>query len=514
MESVPNEACTVFVRPRTKLLTAEHYIDVMPFYQYVHIMAHGITDDVKLSKAKPSRLIAVSNRTAVDANARAGGLAVALWDSLKETEGLWVGWSGKIKDFPSSKTTLVSDDGVEFALCDLSKSQYEGFYLNYANSVLWPLFHSRLDLVNFDQNDFRHYRDTNQQFAKAVAENGTQDDYVWVHDYHFFLLAAELRKISWQGRIGFFLHIPFPSPETFRALPQAVVMTQALTDYDIIGLQTTTGVTNLKRLLTEDCGGVEIGDEDILVRGRTITIRHCPIGIDASDFKASVKSRAAQKATSKLRRFLGDRKLIIGVDRMDYSKGLPQRFEAVSKLFDSFPHTHGVTSFMQIAPPSRAVVDEYKLLRETLDELCGRINGDCGDLDWIPIRYLARAYKREEIAGLYNISDVCLVTPLQDGMNLVAKEFIAAQDPEDPGVLILSQFAGAAEQMREALIVNPYDTDMVAEMIARALDMPLAERKTRWEKLYHGVVREDIRWWRNRFFAKAVTPIKAREFTT
>ena len=474
-------------------------------------MTLGITDEVKPSKTQKTRLIAVSNRTAADPNARAGGLAVALWDSLKETKGLWVGWSGKIKDFPSSKTTLVSDDGVDFALCDMSKSQYEGFYLNYANSVLWPLFHSRLDLVSFAQHDFQHYCDTNKQFAEAVAENATADDYVWVHDYHFFLLAAELRKVAWQGQIGFFLHIPFPSPETFRALPQAVMMTQALAAYDIIGLQTTTGVTNLKRLLIEDCGGVEIGDEDILVNGRTITIRHCPIGIDAEDFKLSAKSLPAKKATTKLRRFLGDRKLIIGVDRMDYSKGLPQRFEAVSKLFDSFPHTHGVTSFMQIAPPSRAVVDEYKLLRETLDELCGRINGDYGDLDWIPIRYLARPYKREEIAGLYNISDVCLVTPLQDGMNLVAKEFIAAQDPENPGVLILSQFAGAAEQMKEALIVNPYDTDMVAEMIARALDMPLSERKKRWKALHHNVVKEDINWWRNRFFAKAVEAAKISE---
>jgi len=215
-------------------------------------MTLGITDDVKTSKTQKTRLIAVSNRTAADPNARAGGLAVALWDSLKETKGLWVGWSGKIKDFPSSKTTLVSDDGVDFALCDMSKSQYEGFYLNYANSVLWPLFHSRLDLVSFAQHDFQHYCDTNKQFAEAVAENATADDYVWVHDYHFFILAAELRKVAWQGQIGFFLHIPFPSPETFRALPQAVMMTQALAAYDIIGLQTTTGVTNLKRLLIED----------------------------------------------------------------------------------------------------------------------------------------------------------------------------------------------------------------------------------------------------------------------
>ena len=239
----------------------------------------------------------------------------------------------------------------------------------------------------------------------------------------------------------------------------------------------------------------------MIVYGRKVTIRHCPIGIDAKDLIAAATAPSAQKAKDKLCKFIGNRKLIIGVDRMDYSKGLPQRFEAVSKLFDHYPESRGSTSFIQIAPPSRSVVDEYIHLRETLDQLCGRINGDYGDLDWIPIRYLARPYPRTEIAGLFKISDVCLVTPLQDGMNLVAKEFIASQNPDDPGVLILSQFAGAAEQMYEALIVNPYDTESVSQTIYRALNMPLKERKKRWQALYQGVVKEDINWWRQRYFA-------------
>jgi len=284
-------------------------------------------------------------------------------------------------------------------------------------------------------------------------------------------------------------------------LSEASILAKAFCDYDIIGLQTSTDVTNLKRLLIEDCEAEDLGGERLAVYGRQITIRHCPIGIDATSFKSAAIAPPAIAAAKKLDRFLGGRKLIIGVDRMDYSKGLPQRFEAVAKLFESYPETHGVTSFMQIAPPSRSIVDEYIQLRETLDGLCGRINGDYGDLDWIPIRYLARAYQREEIAGLYRMSDVCLVTPLQDGMNLVAKEFIAAQDADDPGVLILSQFAGAAEQMKAALIVNPYDTEMVAKTIERALNMPLLERKQRWSDLYLGVVEQDIEWWRERFFA-------------
>jgi len=447
------------------------------------------------------RLIAVSNRTAIDPNARAGGLAVALWDGLKKSKGLWVGWSGKIKDFPSQKATCVSDDGVDFALCDMSKSQYEGFYLNYANSILWPVFHNRLDLANFDLNDFRTYRETNQQFAHAVAELAELKDFIWVHDYHFFLFAHELRKLAWQGQIGFFLHIPFPAPDVFRALPDAKQIGLALCDFDLIGLQTTTDVTNLKQYLRDDFGAQSTGAETMKIGDRTVTIRHCPIGIDAKEFAETANGPDAAAAKTKLSKFLGGRKLIIGVDRMDYSKGLPQRFDAVSKLFDHYPDTHGVTSYMQIAPPSRSIVDEYVQLRETLDGLCGRINGEYGDLDWIPIRYLARSYSRSEIAGLYQLSDVCLVTPLQDGMNLVAKEFIAAQNPEDPGVLILSKFAGAAEQMKDALIVNPYNTEKVAKTIYQALNMSLEERQTRWKALHKSVEVEDINWWRDRFFA-------------
>ncbi len=471
---------------------------------------------VQLSDKKSTyspRLIAVSNRTAIDPNARAGGLAVALWDSLKESQGLWIGWSGKIKDYVSQKATLTSDDGVDFALCDLKKAQYEGFYLNYANSILWPLFHNRLDLVNFDLHDFRPYQATNAQFARAVVDNATDKDFVWVHDYHFFLLAHELRRENWSGRIGFFLHIPFPAPDVFRALPEAAIIGRAICDYDIIGLQSTTDVTNLKRYLREDFDAEEEGEEELIVQGRRVIIRHCPIGIDAEGFRKVSQSKVAKKARKKLRRFQSDRKLIIGVDRMDYSKGLPQRFEAVSRLFDEYPDTHGETSFMQIAPPSRSIVDEYVHLREQLDQLCGRINGDYGDLDWIPIRYLARPYKRSEIAGLYQMSDVCLVTPLQDGMNLVAKEYIAAQDPQDPGVLILSQFAGAAEQLKNALIVNPYDSEMVAKAIYQALHMPLSERKERWQTLYDNVSTQDINWWRRRFFSSS-EDIQSSEMAT
>jgi trehalose 6-phosphate synthase len=447
------------------------------------------------------RLIAVSNRTANDPNARAGGLAVALWDALVETKGIWVGWSGKLRDFAGSKLREDFDDGVEFTLADMTKQQYEGFYLGYANSVLWPLLHNRLDLAILDNSHFKAYSEINQKFAKIIAQKAEPDDFIWVHDYHFFLLARDLRAVNVTSKIGFFLHIPFPAPEIFRALPEYEIIGQALCDYDVIGLQTENDVRNFTRFLIEDLNGEILNDEQIKVNDRVITVRHCPIGMNGPDFAETAKSETASDAALKLNRFLGQRQLIIGVDRMDYSKGLPQRFEAVGRLFDNYPETHGAVSFTQIAPPSRSIVDEYAQLRETLDQLSGRINGDYGDLDWIPIRYLARSYNREEIAGLYRLADVCLVTPLQDGMNLVAKEFIAAQDPDDPGVLILSQFAGAAEQMKEAIIVNPHATDDVADAIKTALNMPIAERKSRWEALYRNVCEEDITWWRQQFFA-------------
>ena len=447
------------------------------------------------------RLIAVSNRTAIDPNARAGGLAVALWDSLVETKGAWVGWSGKLRDFAGDKLKESSDGGVNFALTDMTKSQYEGFYLGYANSVLWPLMHNRLDLAVLDNNHFKAYAEINRKFAQIIARKSAKDDFIWVHDYHFFLLARDLRAAEVTAKLGFFLHIPFPAPEIFRALPEHDIIGRALCDYDVIGLQTENDVRNFKRFLAEDHGGDIINDEQMKVYGKIVTIRHCPIGMNAPEFTRIAEGETATAAAAQLNRFLGTRKLIIGVDRMDYSKGLPQRFEAVGRLFDSYPETHGKVSFTQIAPPSRSIVDEYANLRETLDRLSGRINGDYGDLDWIPIRYLARSYNREEIAGLYRMSDICLVTPLQDGMNLVAKEFIAAQDPNDPGVLILSQFAGAAEQMKDALIVNPHATDDVAAAIKAALDMPLEERKSRWAALYDNVCNEDISWWRRQFFA-------------
>ena len=452
--------------------------------------------------AKPSgRLIAISNRTAAGDENKAGGLAVALWETLSETKGLWIGWSGRVLDFETERVTYTEEEGVNFALSDLSRRQYDSFYLAYANSVLWPVMHNRIDLAVFDSDTYRSYRGVNEKFARIAVQEAREGDFVWVHDYHFFLLGRMMRQRGWRGRIGWFLHIPFPAPDAFRAIPQHRELGEAMCAYDVVGVQTGRDLYNLSRYLEEEFDAEEMPDGRYRIGKRMVRLLHCPIGIDAEAFEDAAQGFEAQLAAAKLARFLGERQLVLGVDRMDYSKGLLQRFEGMADLFDRHPDVHGRISFTQVAPPSRSVVEGYAHLRQKLDELSGRINGDYGDLDWIPIRYLARGYAREEVAGLYRLARVCLVTPLQDGMNLVAKEFIAAQDPEDPGVLVLSQFAGAAEQMKEALIVNPYDARAIAEAVYRAIHMPVEERRRRWTILMQGIREQDLGWWRQRFLS-------------
>ena len=445
-----------------------------------------------------SRLIAVSNRTAAGSPG-AGGLAVALRSTLAETEGVWVGWSGRIFDFPSHRPKRSEEAGINYALLDLSKPEFDGYYLGYSNAAMWPVVHNRLDLAHFEPEHYRLYRRVNFRFSEAVAEMAEPDDLIWVHDFHLLLMGKYLRELGAENRLGLFLHTPFPPPEVFRAVPDHEELGGSLLQFDVVGVQTQDDQRNLARYLAEDHGAEPLGDHVYAVGRRTVRILHCPIGLDADDFAEMATSKPAKKAVKTLGRFLGKRELLIGVDRMDYSKGLPQRFEGIATLFDTHPELHRKVQFTQIAPPSRSNVQEYIDLRERLDRLAGRINGDYGDLDWLPIRYLARGYGREQLAGLYRRAAVALVTPLQDGMNLVAKEFVAAQDPEDPGVLVLSRFAGAAEQMSEALIINPHDPVSIAEATVEALRMPLEERQRRWRKLWEGVREHDIHWWSERF---------------
>ncbi len=444
------------------------------------------------------RLVVASNRTAPPGEARPGGLGVALRDALVEAGGgVWFGWSGDVLARETRGVRLVSDGPLDYALVDLTAAEYEGYYLGYANRTLWPVFHYRLDLALFEDAAFAGYEAVNRRFGRTLYPLLREGDVVWVHDYHLLLLGQELRNEGWQGPLGFFLHIPFPPPEIFAALPQHARVARALLDFDLLGFQTDRDVGNFRRYLETHHGAVAGEDEgQVLAFGRTCRIASFPIGIDADDIARLAVSDEAKTAAARVARVIGDRALVLGVDRMDYSKGLPQRMEAFGRLLDEHEDLRSRVNMLQIAPPSREAVDAYRVLRQDLDRLSGRINGDYSDLDWMPVRYLARSYGRDVLAGLYRLARVGLITPLHDGMNLVAKEFVAAQDPEDPGVLVLSEFAGAAERMGASLLVNPHDTGAVADAMLRAITMPLEERTARWRELDAEVRTHDVAAWR------------------
>jgi trehalose 6-phosphate synthase len=446
------------------------------------------------------RLVIASNRTATPGQPRAGGLAVALSDALAERGGgLWFGWSGDVTEREQRGVRLVSEDGVDFALADLTEAEHEHYYLGYANRALWPVFHYRVDLAVFDEAAFATYEEVNRRFGRLLAQLTRPGDTVWLHDYHFLLMGQEMRVSGWDGPLGFFLHIPFPAPEVFASLPQHQRLARGLSAFDLLGFQTDRDTANFRRYVVQNCGGEALDAHRVKVFDRIVETRTFSIGIDPDEMVAMAGSPEARAAAERLGRRNEGRALVIGVDRMDYSKGLPQRMEAFGRMLDANPDLHGKVSFLQIAPPSREAVDAYQALREELDRLAGRINAEIADLDWQPIRYLARGYGREALAGLFRLSRVGLVTPLHDGMNLVAKEYVAAQEPDDPGVLVLSEFAGAAEQLGAALLVNPHDIAGMADAILLALRMPLEERRERWRELDAAVRLHDIAWWRRSF---------------
>ncbi len=447
--------------------------------------------------APPRRLVVASNRTAAPGEARAGGLAVALGDALGERGGLWFGWSGELSQ--EAGVRLASDGAIEYALTDLTPAEHEGYYLGYSNRVLWPLLHYRVDLAEFDEAAFAGYTAVNRRFARLLAPQLRTDDLVWVHDYHLMLLGRELRLAGWRGVAGFFLHIPFPAPEIFATLPQHAEIARALAEFDLVGFQTEGHAENFRRYMIDFHGAAEQGDGLLSYRRRFVRVGAYPVGIDHDDFAGLARSEAARDAAARLGEAIADRTLVLGVDRLDYTKGLAQRLRGFERLLRDAPELHGRVSLLQIASPSRSEVPAYRALATEVDRIAGRINGAFGELDWTPVQHLARFYPRDAISGFCRLSRVGLVTSLHDGMNLVAKEYVAAQDADDPGVLVLSRFAGAADQLDAALLVNPHDPDEVAAAIRRAVDMPLAERRRRWEALDACVRYEDAGWWQRSF---------------
>jgi trehalose 6-phosphate synthase len=449
-----------------------------------------------------SRLIVVSNRVnpPVDpGDEAAGGLATALAAALREYRGVWFGWSGRTTDTFTGQLSMSRISGVTIATIDLEEQDVHEYYNGYANKTLWPLFHYRIDLTAYERSFGEGYDRVNRRFAETLRPLIEPDDIVWVHDYHLIPLARELRKLRVKNRIGFFLHIPWPARQLVVTLPRHSALVQALFSYDLVGFHTEEWLDAFLSYVRQEAGGTVTPSRTAKAFGQVVQTGVFPIGIDAKTFSLTTQSPEGLAASSRMKESLNGRRMILGVDRLDYSKGIEERFLSYEQCLADNPDLRERVFLLQIATPSRENLDTYQEIRSKLDAVAGHINGKFATVDWVPIRYVNTSHRRDELAGFYRSASIGLVTPMRDGMNLVAKEYVAAQEPANPGVLILSRFAGAAAQMREALIVNPFSREDVSDAIKRGLAMSQIERIRRWELLIQGVTTQDVNAWRDAF---------------
>ncbi|MBX6425484.1 MAG: trehalose-6-phosphate synthase [Variibacter sp.] len=454
-------------------------------------------------------VIVVSNRVArprVDEPVT-GGLAAALLPAVKNSGAIWVGASGRLADSPGkdSLAEIEAHGTGAIATLDMPAEHYRGFYEGFANSVLWPALHSRTDLIRCNPEDFASYRAINAFMARALLRFVRPDAVFWIHDYHYLTLGEELRQCGLTRPIGLFLHTPFPSWAVFASVPQHRELAAAMLAYDLIGFQTDHDAANFSDYLAREFGLTRDEAGVIVHHGGMTRLATFPIGIDVAAFAEEATKAAARPEIARLRASLQGRKLAIGVDRLDYSKGLPHRFRAMDRLFERRPDMRKTISLLQIAVPTRDAIPVYQQLQTDLAALVGEINGRHADVDWTPIRYLNRSFPQSVLAGFYRVANVGLVTPLQDGMNLVAKEYVAAQNPLDPGVLVLSEFAGAAKQLDAAILVNPHDIDGLANAILQAITMPIAERRERWNAMIRRLEESALDGW----FSDFVTALRS-----
>jgi trehalose 6-phosphate synthase len=424
---------------------------------------------------------------------------MALSAALKKYDGLWFGWSGETTEQFTGALKYEDRAGVTVALVDLEAQDVDEYYNGYANKTLWPLFHHRVDLTAYERSYGEGYERVNRRFAEVLAPLIQPDDVIWVHDYHLIPMARDLRRLGIRNRIGFFLHTPWPVRQLLVTLPHHRRLVESLFAYDLIGFQTQEWLDLFRDYVISEARGELAGYGGLEAFGRKVRVGVFPIGIDVEGFIDARNSREGLRTYDRMAASAAFRSMMVGVDRLDYSKGLEERMLGYEQFLHDNPDMRGDVFLVQVTPISRDDVDTYQDIRARLDSLAGRINGEYADMDWQPIRYLNRSYRRDQLAGIYRAARVCLVTPLRDGMNLVAKEFVAAQNPDDPGVLILSRFAGAAEQMGEALLVNPFSREELSDAINRALTMPLAERVRKWQALMQVVRDTDVGVWRDSF---------------
>ncbi|MFM2484108.1 alpha,alpha-trehalose-phosphate synthase (UDP-forming) [Celerinatantimonas yamalensis] len=454
-----------------------------------------------------SRLIVVSNRVArPDALSKGaqGGLAVGVLAAMAENGGLWFGWNGRIENRSTSEVREERRKNIDFVTVGLRQNEYNNFYRGYANSVLWPLFHQRPDLMNYRHHYRMGYLGVNRKYVDYLLPYLKKDDVIWIHDYQLIPMARMLREAGVKSPIGFFLHTPFPPLDLLRALPDHREVLNEMLHYDLLGFHTLTDERDFHESIRYSLNGDISPSGLIECQGHQVKTGVYPIGIETADIPNLVQSGKLSKEYQQLKKELSDRKLLIGVDRLDYSKGIFHRFQAYEQLLKHHGELHRNIVYMQVAPTSRGDVQAYGQLAQQIDQAAGHVNGTYADFDWTPLRYLNRGFRRNTVLALYNLSHVGFVTPLRDGMNLVAKEFVAAQDGEDPGVLVLSKMAGAAAELTSAVIVNPYDTEAVASSLAEAIQMPLDERIDRWQQMMVVLQRNDIHAWQHNFRADLI----------
>jgi trehalose 6-phosphate synthase len=456
------------------------------------------------------KLVVVSNRVA-RGNANepmTGGLAAALLPVVEKSGAIWVGSSGRVRDGAQKEpfAEIESLGAGALAMLDLPAAHYGGYYEGFANSALWPALHSRADLICASQDDYLSYREVNAFMARALLRFGKPDAAFWIQDYHFLALGAELRDLGVTQPLGFFLHTPWPVRAVMEGVPHHRELIEAMLAYDLIGFQTEDDCENFLEYLSSGLG-LESEDGVVTSRHGKSRVAVFPIGIDAEKFALQAAKAVSHPDVSRLRRSLHGEKLAIGVDRLDYSKGLVNRINAFDRMWTLQPALARTVSLLQIATPSRGAIEAYGNLQNELAKLVSDVNGRHGEVDWTPIRYLNKGFSQTVLAGLYRTAQVGVVTPLHDGMNLVAKEYVAAQNPADPGVLVLSKFAGAANELDTALLVNPHDIDGMARTIATALSMSLSERRLRWEAMMEKLRNHTIQRW----FADFVEALQATQ---
>lgn len=449
-----------------------------------------------------SKLIVLSNRVSLPNpnNHAAGGLAVALQDALETLGGIWLGWNGeKISDDQDNQFSVQSKLNVHYMTCPLKESQYQSFYSGYSNSVLWPAMHHRDDLIDLENCDYDVYQKVNLMFAQKLFEITSPDDIIWIHDYHFFSVAHHCRQLGMKNRIGFFLHIPFAPVEIWEKIKEAQFLLNNLCEYDVVGLQTERDQSACAHVLNTFVGATQL-DTEILMLNQHITRVKCyPIGVNPQAIQKISKLSQPEISAFFNAKDYKDVKTIIGVDRIDYSKGLIERFNAFETFLERHPEFHQQITDIQVACPCRMEIPAYEALYEDLNLKMNQINQEYSQDKWQPVNFTHDTVGHDSLMQLYRFADICWVSSIRDGMNLVAKEYIAAQDVNDPGVLILSKYAGSAEQMPEAILVDPEDPQAMVKALEQAFSMSKIERLERFQQLIQGINDFDIIDWRDAF---------------